>query len=120
MNDISMECSKHSRQWNADVPAEVSSLLRVITEHFTHDALGNDLSETLLYCESMVGDFDRSYSANWKASDYQSLNNGFIDDDSITDSERQLHDNIMHRAIIKLTSKNQGYGITNALVGLYF
>lgn len=96
MNDISME------MFQALPPMErvmfrqklVVAILRVITEHFTHDALGNDLSETLLYCESMVGDFDPfSYFANLESIGLSEFElNGFIDDDSITDSERQLHD----------------------------
>ena len=43
----------------------VVAILRVIVEHFTYDVFGNDLSETLSYCKSMVGDFDPfSYFAN--------------------------------------------------------
>jgi hypothetical protein len=60
MNDISMELFK-------TLPPEervlfrqemVVAIMRVIAKHFTHDSLGNDLSETLSYYESFVGDND--------------------------------------------------------------
>ena len=60
MNDISTE------RFNTLPPEErvlfrqemVVAIMRVIAKHFTYDSLGNDLSETLSYCESFVGDND--------------------------------------------------------------
>lgn len=60
MNNITME------QYRT-LPAEervlfrqelVVAILQVISRHFSHDSLGNDLSAELEYCESFVGDFD--------------------------------------------------------------
>ena len=60
MNNITME------QYRT-LPAEervlfrqelVVAILQVISRHFSHDSLGNDLSTELEYCESFVGDFD--------------------------------------------------------------
>ena len=36
----------------------VVAILQVISRHFSHDSLGNDLSAELEYCESFVDDFD--------------------------------------------------------------
>ena len=83
MNDISMELFN-------TLPPEmrvlfrqemVVAILRVIAKHFTHDALGNDLSEHLSYCESMVGDDDPfSYFANLEGI-------GLSEDDIVFDNE---------------------------------
>ncbi len=96
MNDISME------MFQTLPPKErvmfrqklVVAILRVISEYFTHDALGNDLSEILLYCKSMIGDYDPfSYFSNLEGIGLSENElSDFIDDDSITDSERQLHE----------------------------
>ena len=67
MNDISMEMFQTLSPTERVMFRQelVVAILRVIAEHFTHDVFGNDLSETLSYCKSMVGDFDPfSYFAN--------------------------------------------------------
>ena len=60
MNDISIELFR-------TLPPEervlfrqemVVAIVRVIAKHFTHDSLGNDVFETLSYCESFIGDND--------------------------------------------------------------
>ncbi len=96
MNDISMEMFQTLPPTKRVMFRQelVVAILRVITEYFTHDALGNDLSEMLLYYESMVGDFDPfSYFANLEGiglseDELDSLS----DNDSRTDSELQLHE----------------------------
>jgi hypothetical protein len=95
MNDISMEMFQtlpptKRVKFRQDL---IVAILRVITEYFTHDALGNDLSETLLYCESMVGDSDPfSYFANLEGiglSEDELYSS--TQDRNMTDSERNLH-----------------------------
>jgi len=57
MNDISMEMFQtlHPTKRVKFRQDLIVAILRVITEYFTHDTLGNDLTETLQYCESKVG-----------------------------------------------------------------
>lgn len=60
MNNISMD---QFRTLSADErillrQEMIVAILEVITRHFSHDSLGNDLSEELCYCESMIGDED--------------------------------------------------------------
>ena len=60
MNDISMELFHTLSPVDRVMfrqELEVS-ILRVFAKYFTHDSLGNDLSETLSYCEAFAEDFD--------------------------------------------------------------
>ena len=94
MNDISIEQFK-------TLPPEkrvlfrqemVVAIMRVIAKHFTHDVLGNDLSETLSYCESFVGDndpfsnFHQLEGIGLSEYDIDILN----DDDTVSDFEQQM------------------------------
>ncbi|MCL2336937.1 MAG: hypothetical protein FWC60_05915 [Firmicutes bacterium] len=84
MNDISIELFK-------TLPPEkrvlfrqemVVAIMRVIAKHFTRDSFGNDLSETLSYCESFVGDNDPfSYFHQLEGIGLSEDDIDFIDDD---------------------------------------
>ena len=60
MNDITMELFHTLPPMERIVFRQemIVAIIRVISMHFRNDALGNDLFETLSYCESMIGDFD--------------------------------------------------------------
>lgn len=96
MNDISMELFK-------TLPPEerilfrqemVVAILQVVAKHFSHDSLGNDLTEPSLYCESFVGDFDPfSYFAELEGVGLSEDDLfGFNNDNTMTDTELRLHE----------------------------
>lgn len=94
MNDITMDL------FHALPPMErvmfrqemVVAILHVIAKYFTHDSLGNDLSETLSYCESFVGDFDPfSYFAELEGIRMpEEKFDDFYADDTIVDFEKRM------------------------------
>ena len=94
MNDISMDL------FHTLPPMErvmfrqemVVAILRVIAKYFTHDSLGNDLSETLSYCESFVGDFDPfSYFAALEGIRVpEEKFDNFYEDDTMVDVEKRM------------------------------
>lgn len=71
----------------------VVAILQVISRHFSHDSLGNDIFAELNYCESFVGDFDPfSYFAELEDIGL-SEDDIFIpkdNDDSISDFEKMM------------------------------
>lgn len=95
MNDISMEMFQTLPPTSRVMFRQelVVAILCVISKYFTQDALGNDLSDTLSYCESMVGDSDPfSYFANLENIGLSEDGlDSFRDDNPMTDSERHLH-----------------------------
>lgn len=73
----------------------VVAILEVISRHFSHDSLGNDLSAELEYCESFVGDYDPfSYFANLEgiglSEDDISIQED--SDDTISDFEKRMEE----------------------------
>ena len=61
------------------------AILQVIVKYFAQDSLGNNLSDTLAYCESLVGDFDPfSYYAELEG---VSLPNPIFEDDFFDENE---------------------------------
>lgn len=97
MNNITME------QYRT-LPAEervlfrqelVVAILQVISRHFSHDSLGNDLSAELEYCESFVGDFDPfSYFAELEGIGLSEDDISIPEDndDSISDFEKRMEE----------------------------
>lgn len=97
MNDITMELFQTLPPEKRIVFRQemVVAILRVIAKHFSHDSLGNNLAKELSYCESFVGDFDPfSYFAGLEGIGLSEEElDGLIDDEnSMTDSERLLHE----------------------------
>ena len=96
MNDISMGMFQTLPPTKRVVFRQklVVAILRVITEYFTHDVFGNNLSEALLYCESMIGDSDPfSYFANLEGIGLSEDElDSFRDDNSTSDPEQRLHE----------------------------
>ena len=93
MNDISIE------QFKTLPPEErvlfrqemVVAIMRVIAKHFTHDSLGNDLLETLSYCESLVGDSDPfSYFHQLEGIGLREDDMDIFDDDTANDFEHRM------------------------------
>jgi hypothetical protein len=70
------------------------AIYRVIAQHFTHDSLGNDLSETLSYCESFLGDFDPfSYFSELEGIGLSEDDvNEIQEDNSLSDFERRMEE----------------------------
>lgn len=95
MNDISMELF-HT------LPPEERVLFRqemtvaitqVISKHFTHDALGNNIAENLAYYESYVGDSDPfSYYATLEGISLPEpeLNGDFYENEPMNDFEKRM------------------------------
>ncbi|MGN0442602.1 MAG: helix-turn-helix domain-containing protein [Acutalibacteraceae bacterium] len=95
MNDISMDL------FHTLPPEErvlfrqemVVAIMQVIAKHFTHDSLGNDVAETLAYCESYVGDFDPfSCYAELEGIGLPEpdLDEDFCDEESMCDFEKRM------------------------------
>lgn len=96
MNDITMELF-HTLppEKRVNFRQELTvAILRVIAQHFTHDSLGNDLSEVLSYCESFVGDFDPfSYFSELEGIGLSEDElNEIHDDNSLCDFERRMEE----------------------------
>lgn len=73
----------------------VIAILKVISRHFSHDSLGNDLSTELEYCESIVGDFDPfSYFAELEGIGLSEDDISIPEDsdDSISDFEKRMEE----------------------------
>ena len=94
MNDISMALFKTLPPKERILFRQemVVAILQVVAKHFSHDSMGNDLTEQLAYCESFVGDFDPfSYFAELEGVGLSEDDlDGFSDDSTITDTEGQL------------------------------
>lgn len=95
MNDISMDLFR-------TLPPEerilfrqemVVAIMQVIAKHFTHDSLGNSISEILAYYEAYIGDYDPfSYFAELEGigSTEPDLGADFYDEESIQDFENRM------------------------------
>lgn len=96
MNDISLEMFQALDPLVRVLMRQelIVSILSVISKYFSHDALGNNLSELLGYYESMVGDEDPfSYFFNLEGIGLIEENVvNFSDDDFISDAEKKLHE----------------------------
>lgn len=69
------------------------AILQVIEKYFTHDSLGNNLSDTLTYCESLVGDYDPfSYYAELEGISLPNpaIDNDFFDENDMREFEERM------------------------------